>query len=220
MRLLCDRDAPQVRSVPGYDVQVCAIDAVYGADFWNGDQRDEAHQLLHLKPNPILDYARLLEALTFLGPPEQWVKLLAGIKAKRNLTRNEACALDAALAEVVGGLNLQVEWKIAVANALNWNRNAADQDPFDPQTVTASVATALEAEQNLGLAPDVPHLIRRLKRLLSQGPWSADAWVLLGDLTGRTTTPDRIDLDRIAAVEPCYINAVVYSKMPMRRSNR
>jgi hypothetical protein len=211
VRLLCDRYAPQVRSVPGYDMQVCAIDAVYWGNFWNGDQRDEAHQLLQLTPNPILDYARLQDALTYLGPPQQRATLLERIKAKRDLTRNEAMALDVALAEIAGGLNSQVEWKIAVANALDWNRNAADHDPFDPQIVTAYVATALEAEQNLGTASDVPDLIRRLQRLLAQVPWSADAWVLLGDLTGRTDTPGQVDLDRIARVEPYYINAVVYS---------
>jgi hypothetical protein len=211
VRLLCERYAPMIRSVPDYDVKTCAIDAVYWGNFWNGDQRDEAHQLLQLTPNPILDYARLQDALTYLGPPEQRVRLLQGIKAKRNLTRNEAYALDTALAELAGGLNLQVEWKIAVANALDWNRNAADHDPFDPQIVTAYVATALEAEQNLSTPPDVPDLIRRLQRLLARVPWSADAWALLGDLTGRTNAPGQVDLDQIAAVEPYYINAVVYS---------
>lgn len=137
--------------------------------------------------------------------------LLEGIKANRDLTRNEAYALDQARAEIAGGLNLQVEWKIAVASALDWNRNAADHDPFDPQIVTAYVATALEAEQNLGVTPDLPDLIRRLQRLLAEVPWSADGWALLGDLTGRSDTPGRVDLDRIAQVEPYYINAVVYS---------
>lgn len=211
VQLLCERYAPLIRSVPGYDVQVCAIDAVYWGNFWNGDQRDEAHQLLQLTPNPVLDYARLQDALTYLGPPEQRVRLLEGIKAKRHLKRNEAMALDGALAEVAGGMNLQVEWKASLSFALEWNRKAADHDPFDPEIVTAYVGNALDAEQNLGTALDVPDLIRRLQRLLTEVPWSADAWVMLGDLTGRTETPGQVDLDQIAAVEPYYINAVVYS---------
>lgn len=211
VKLLCDRYARLIRSVPGYDQQVCSIDAVYWGNFWNGDQRDEAHQLLQLTPNPILDYARLQDALAYLGPPQQRVALLERVKAKRDLTRDEAMALDGARAEIAGGLNLQVEWKIAIAKALDWNRRAADHDPFDPQIVTAYVATALEAEQNLGIAPDVPDLIRRLQRLLADLPWSADGWALLGDLTFRTDTPLVLDLDKIARAEPFYINAVVYS---------
>jgi hypothetical protein len=211
VKLLCERYAPLIKSVADYDMQVCAIDAVYWGNFWNGNQRDEAHQLLLLTPNPILDYARLQDALLNLGPPEQRVRLLESVKSKRDLTRSEAMALDGAQAEVVGGLNMQVEWKIAVANALAWNRNAADADPFDPAIVTAYVGTALDAEQNLGIAPDVPDLIQRLQRLLAQLPYSAEAWMFLGDMVSRTDVPGTVDLENIAKAEPYYINAVVYS---------
>ena len=211
VKVLCEEYAPMVRSVPGYDLRVCAIDAVYWANFWNGDQRDEAHQVLELTPNPILDYARRLDALAGMGPPQQRVRLFEGMKAERDLTRPEAMALDGARAEIAGGLNTQDEWKIAVANALTWNRTAADHDPYDPQIVTAYVGTALDAEQNLGLAADVPDLTARLQRLLARVPWSAEAWIFLGDLNIRTDTPGTINLDTIAKAEPFYINAVVYS---------
>ncbi len=138
----------------------------------------ELERVMALQPNPVLDYARLQDALTYLGPPEQRVKVLEAVKAKRNMTRNEAYALDAALAEIAGGLNLQVEWKAYLPFALDWNREAANQDPFDPEIVTAYVGNALDAKQNLGTPLDVPDLIRRLQRLLTEVPWSADAWAI------------------------------------------
>ena len=67
-----ERYAPMVASVPGYDAQVCAIDAVYAGGFWDGDQRDEAHQLLVLTSNPVLDYARLDDALA--GLPRRFAR--------------------------------------------------------------------------------------------------------------------------------------------------
>ncbi len=62
--------------------------------------------------------------------------------------------------------------------ALDWNRKAANQDPFDPKIVTAYVGNALDDKQNLGIPLDVPDLIRRLQRLLTEVPWSADAWAI------------------------------------------
>ena len=213
VKLLCERYAPLITGVAGYDARVCAIDAVYWGGFWNGDQHDEAHQLLQLIPNPILDYARLQDALAGLGPPQQRVKLLEDIKSKRDLTRSEAIALDMALTEAgpTPQVDLQTEWKIAIANALDWNRNAADHDPYDPEIVTAYVGTALDAEQNLGIKPDVDDLIRRLQRLLARLPYSAEAWGFLGDLMRRGTALGTVDLDMIAKVEPYDVNAAVYS---------
>ena len=87
--------------MPGYDLRVCAIDAVYWANFWNGDQRDEAHQVLELTPNPLLDYARRLDALAGIGPPQQRVQAVRG-HASGHLTRPEAIGLEAA-GRVAGG---------------------------------------------------------------------------------------------------------------------
>lgn len=213
VKLLCDRYAPMVASVPGYDAQVCAIDAVYAGGFWDGDQRDEAHQLLVLTSNPVLDYARLDDALAGLGSPMQRVKVLEGVKAERGLTTIEARALDQAIAEKAGPgvLITQDEWKIALGNAVDARRADADLDPFDPLTVNRYVATAMDSEEVLGIKLDAADLTARLKRLLAQVPFTARSWQLLGDLTGRDVAFGAVDLDTIVATEPYFINAVVYS---------
>lgn len=211
VKLLCERYVPMIKSVADYDMQVCAIDAVYSGNFWDGNQRDEAHQLLQLMPNPILDYARLQDALSGLGPPQQRLKILETLKAKRALDIAEAYALDNARAEIASGLNEQVEWKIAVANAVKSRRVDADRDPYDPLVVTNYVGTAMDAEGNLGTVADANDLIARLKRLLAQVPYSARAWQLLGELTGRDVAFGVVDLDAIAEAEPYFIDAAVYS---------
>ncbi len=213
VKLLCDRYAPMVTTVPGYDPVVCAIDAVYAGGFWDGDQREEAHQLLMLTPNPVLDYARLQDAVDGLGNPIQRVKLLEGIKAERPLDTTEARALDAAHAEVAGPgvLITQDEWKIALGNAVNLRRAGSDLDPYDPLAVNRYVAIAMDAEEVLGVKLDAADLTVRLQRLLAQVPYSARSWQFLGDMTGRDVAFGKIDLDALAAAEPYYINAVVYS---------
>ena len=211
VKLLCERYAPMVKVVPGYDAQVCAMDAVYAGGVWGGDQRDEAHQLLQLTPNPVLDYARLDDALAGLGSPLQRVKLLEGIKSLRALTLAEASALDNARAEIAGGLNTQDEWKLALAPAVEVLRKDADADPYDPIAVTSYVAVRQDAADNLGMDLQADDLIRRLQHLLARVPYSGRAWRSLADLTSRDVPVGKVDLDMMARVEPYYINAVVYS---------
>jgi hypothetical protein len=196
VKLLCDRYAPMVASVPGYDATVCAIDAVYAGGFWDGDQRDEAHQLLMLTPNPVLDYARLDDAVAGLGNPIQRVKVLEAVKAERGLTTIEARALDTAIAEKAGPgvLVTQDEWKIALGNAVDARRVEADLDPYDPFAVNRYVTTAMDAEEVLGAKLDAADMTARLERLLAQVPYAARSWQLLGDLTGRNVAFGVVDL--------------------------
>lgn len=211
VKLLCDRYGPIVKSVPGYDAQVCAIDAVYSGEVWKGDQRDEAHELLELTPNPVLNYAREYDAMAGLGNPLQRVKLLEGIKANGGLSLAAAWALDNARAEIAGGLNMQEEWKIALGPAVDAARREADADPYDPIAVTHYVAVRQDAVETMGLDLQADDLILRLQHLLTRVPYSGLAWRALADLTSRDVPFGAVDLDMMARVEPYYINAVVYS---------
>ena len=208
---LCERFAPMVVTVKGYDQTVCAIDAVYAGGFWDGAQRDEAHQLLMLTPNPVLDYARLQDVMAGFGNATSRIKTLEKIKAERALTLEEASALDQARAELAGGLVLQEEWKIALATALPALRREADIDPDSPGTVETYVRIRIDAARNLGVELEADDLILRLQRLLTVVPYAAESWKLLGDLTQWDTPLVEVDLALMERVEPYYINAVVYS---------
>ncbi len=129
VRLLCKRYAAKITPVPGDDSQVCEIDAVYPGGFRAGNQRDEAHQLLEVTPNPILDYARLQDALAGFGPAAQRQKILEAAKVERPLGPREAEALDMARDEDSGHLVVPIEQKIFAGAALAPTRFRAVEDP-------------------------------------------------------------------------------------------
>jgi hypothetical protein len=210
---LCDRYAPLIRSIPDYDAMTCSVDAAYRGGVLYGEDGTEARQLLQLTSSPVLDYARLQDAVWGFGPPKQRVRILEAQKGERALDTDEARALDAARAEAAGPgvLILQDEWKIALAAAVDQRRVAADLDPYDPVTVTRYVATLQDASNHLGLALQRDEVIARLQTLLGRVPFAAEAWRDLADLTIGETDPVAVSLDTLEQVEPYYINAVVYS---------
>ena len=97
--LLCDRYAPLVPGVLGYDAPTCAIDAAYYTEYRDGPRLDSARTALQTDTADVLDYARVKEVLRGFGTPADRKAVLTKVKAGRDLTVEEAMAWDGLIAE-------------------------------------------------------------------------------------------------------------------------
>lgn len=211
--LLCDRYAPMIKSVPGYDAKVCAVDAAYYADFWPGNQRDAARAAVDQMPLLVLDYARLKDAVDGLGEPKDRQKLLEGVQATRPLTPEEAYQLDFARSQqsVVASILLTPNYEKALTLAVAEQRLKADHDPYNPEVVNALIDYMKQDHIFNHTSFDRADATARLKRLLTFSPYNWKAWRSLGQATLGDLPFHSDDLDRIAEAQPYFTNAIVYS---------
>lgn len=209
--LLCNRYAPRITTLQNYDSDTCRIDAVYFANFWQGNRREAAQQLLALNDHPILEYARMTEVLDGNGPAAYRKRKLEKIKAERPLGDREAWALDAANSEVSNAAFIEAtpEYDAAIAATLDEVRLWADRNPFVGNTVLTYLGHAAEVGDKGGPVFDRDDAIARLKRLLKAVPYDDRAWLLLGNiLAGPDYFPS---LAAIEAADGAFTNAVAYS---------
>lgn len=213
LNLLCDRYAPQIKTIANYDPDTCKIDGVYFGNFWNGDQREAAHQVLMWNANPILDYARLIDAVDGFGPPQQRLAMLTKLQSERALSVNEAMAFDTATAEIKGpgALIEPVEVSKSRSAEILARRLAADRKPYDPVIVIGYVNAVSGSVSEADQTALQNELKQRLRLLLKGAPYSGAAWKTLGNLIAGDPRDLDGKLDRLEAAEPYLINGAVYS---------
>ncbi|MES2432542.1 MAG: hypothetical protein V4586_01780 [Pseudomonadota bacterium] len=210
--LLCNRYAPKITDVPDYTPDVCRIDAVYYANFWYGDQRAAAHQLLMFMPNPILDYARYNDMMDGPSTPEELVSGLEALKIKRDLTPREARKLDdvrMSLARVDAMQASYPEFSAALLREIPNLQAALVKDPLNPDLLHRYVNTLGDAEEYAArpiTAAEKADLIQRLHATLKAVPTAYKLWNDLAQITLQQG-----DLDGIARAEPYFHNAIHYS---------
>ena len=211
--LLCDRYAPQITSVAHYDPDTCKIDGVYYGAFWNGKQREAAHQVLLWNANPILDYARLIDVVDGYGPPEHRLEVLTKLQSQRPLTVDEAAAFDSATAELNGPNRLvyPVQESKARLAEIGARRLAADRDPFNPVAVIGYINAIDGLDYSVAQPYPKTEIKERLRTLLKGAPYNDDAWRILGNIIAGSPTEKTGAIDRIDAAEPYFHNAIAYS---------
>ena len=211
VELLCNRYAPMITSVPDYTPDICFIDAMYYSESWGGPPKDEARAMLAQTTNPLLDYARLLDAWQGYGPVEDRQKILEKTKSLRPLDPMESHALDAIYAEKSGDPGYQVEEAASAAARVPLMRIWADRDPYNPETVLKYVGALQNAQQYVHQQFDIDDAISRLKKVLTKTLYAAEVWSRLGEFTAIPGNYQFFDLDLFAAAEPYFINGMVYS---------
>lgn len=205
---LCDRYADKIATVPDYDAQTCRIDAVYYANFPPGPDLDRAREALWESDNPILDHARLRDAIAEMGPAEARLAFLEDQMNKGPLSAEAARAYDVAFMQGTGQESSELpEFRAAlpqsVADAEGW----ADLDPLNTDRLSRLYELRMQ-DRSLNDAPfDTAAFIGRLATLLSGNRYSAEGWRLLGDLR-------RGDggVAGFKAAQPAYENALYYSR--------
>ena len=213
VNLLCDRYAPMITDVKEYTPEVCRIDAVYYANFWQGDQRAAAHQLLMFTLNPILDYARHADMMDGLMTPEETLTTLQKIKSERPLGSDEAQKLDWALIDVNKTAPNDAkfpEFAAALLRELPGLQQALMQDPLNPGLLHRYISALYDAEEYADrpvTTAEKTDLIRRLRTTLKAAPTAPQLWIDLAELTLRWQ-----DLDSIARAEPYFHNAIHYAR--------
>ena len=218
VNLLCDRYAPKITDIKDYTPEVCRIDAVYYADFWYGDQRAAAHQLLMFTPNPVLDYAREADILAGLMTQEETIAALQAIKSKRALTLKEAEKLDFTLMDFNRTLPQDAqypEYKAAQQRDIALGDAALLRDPFNPDLLHHYIQVRSDAVYNLErpISPaEKADMIKRLHTVLKVVPTSPELWTDLAQLTLQSN-----DLDSIARAEPYFHNAIYYGRFGTRQ---
>lgn len=218
VNLLCDRYAPKITDIKDYSPEVCRIDAVYYANFWYGDQRAAAHQLLMFTLNPVLDYAREADILAGLMTPEETIAALEAIKSKRPLTLKEAEKLDFTRMDLNRTLPQDADYpesKAAQLRDIAQGDAALKRDPFNPDLLHHYVQIRADAVYNLDrpMPPaEKADMINRLQAVLKVVPTSPKLW---SDLAGLTLNAR--DLDSIASAEPYFHNAIHYARYGTRQ---
>lgn len=172
---------------------------------------DKAREMLGQTTNPILDYARLGDAVDGYGPVEDRQRILEKTKALRSLGPMESQALDGIYIDKNSNPNYQVERVASAGPNLDWWRTWADRDPYNPQTVLRYLGALEGAEQFLNQKWDRDEAIVRLKKVLTKTPYADRIWSQLGQLIAFRNGYMEIDLDSLAAAEPYFINGMVYS---------
>ena len=202
-----------MKSVPGYDATLCTIDAAYSAHFPPGPLLDAARSGLAQTNNPVLDYARVMNAAEGLGALADRVRLLEAAAATRPLTLSEAMSLTGARDEVLGMDSAidMVTYHALLTDAAVRQRVLADHDPYNPDIISDYIFTLNRKADSIGEPFDRDEAIRRLKVFLHGAPYDGPGWLALAraTLTGYPFT--EVDLDRIAGAEPYFTNAIVYS---------
>jgi hypothetical protein len=182
VRLVCDRYAPMVTTVKDYTPEVCMVDAVYFGIFAPGKMRDAASLALQTLPNPVLDYARVLDALDRKGTAEHRLAVLEKAKSERQLTPEEAVAYDNAYFQVnhvAINNDILATYRQAVTQGLVTLRIAADRDPLSTPVVLDYIKQLQENQRENGVAFDRADARARLQRLLTAIPHSWRAWMEL-----------------------------------------
>ena len=212
VNLLCNRYAPKITDVPDYTPDVCRIDAVYYANFWYGNQRAAAHQLLMFMPNPVLDYARYNDMMDGLLTPEDVVSGLEALKAQRDLTTDEARKLDdfrMSLARVDAMQASYPEYSAALLREIPQLQAALVKDPLNPNLLHHYVNALSDAAEYAARpirAAEKADLIQHLHATLKAVPTAYKLWNDLAEFTLQQG-----DLDGIARAEPYFHNAIHYS---------
>ncbi|WP_426032608.1 hypothetical protein [Cypionkella sp. TWP1-2-1b2] len=212
VNLLCDRYAPKITDIKDYSPEVCRIDAVYYANFWYGDQRAAAHQLLMFTPNPVLDYARLNDLMDGLTSGQDAIEMLENVKAERNLTTREARKLDIFRNERNNVSPLDAtfpEYRLALQRTIPELQTALAKDPLNPSLLHHYFAILSDAEAFANrpvTAAEKADLVTRLQATLKLVPTAPELWLDITELTLRAQ-----DLDSIARAEPYFHNAIHYS---------
>ena len=212
VQLLCDRYAPMVKSIRGYNAQICMIDAAYWAGFSPGPQMDAAREGLAKTDNPVLDYARLKDAGDGFGTPEDRIRLLGDEATNRALTLKEAMELSVAYDQAAGNAGKIRLSELAQLQADEAVRLVvmADHDPYDPGIISNYVWALTNKPAGPLEPPERDEAVSRLKTLLHGSPYNAQGWLDLARIS-LMGYHDQVDLDRIASVEPFFTNAIVYS---------
>jgi hypothetical protein len=209
---LCQEYAPKITSVPGYDVNTCLVDGIYFKGFQKTDKREAAHELLVLTPHPILDYARLIDAIDRYGPPEQSLEILKRLQKTRQLTPIEAAALDEANRTIKGDpIVTPIEYIKSLASDLAARKLRVARDPFNPIEVNGYVKALQNAEFVIGTPFSNDEVTLPLQALLTKIPYSGEAWLTLANIIRGDALDPNGRLARIEAAEPYYTNAVVYT---------
>lgn len=185
VQLVCNRYAPMVTTLEDYTPEVCGVDAVYYGHFVPGQMRDEASITLQSLTNPVLDYARVLDVLDGKGTAANRLAILENTQSERQLSPNEASAMDQADIEVnhrdPAGYYAP-NYQKALSKGLDELRLRADRDPL---YTTAVLDYVHQQEQNLrenGIKYDMNDARARVHRLLTAIPHSWRAWMKLADL--------------------------------------
>lgn len=213
VNLLCDRYAPMITDVKDYTPDVCRIDAVYYASFWQGDQRAAAHQRLMFTLNPILDYARHADMMDGLMTPEETLAALQSIKSERPLGSDEAQKLDLTLINVNKTAPNDAkfpEYAAALLREIPLGQVALAQDPLNPVLLHRYISLLYDAAEHADrpvTAAEKADLIQRLRATLKVVPTAPQLWTDLAELTLRWQ-----DLDSIARAEPYFHNAIYYAR--------
>ena len=186
VRLVCDRYAPMVTAIKDYTPDVCVVDAVYYGSFQNGPMREAASAALETLSNPVLDYARILDAFDGKGSADSRLSLLNKVKSERQLTAAEALIwenLNVIVTKITPAPPNDVPvYRKALSQGLQGLRQVADRDPFNPKAVIDYIQ---QLEQNYsvnGVAFDRADADQRLHRLLVAIPHSWRGWQRLAQL--------------------------------------
>lgn len=213
VNLLCDRYAPLIADVKDYSPEICRIDAVYYADFWYGDQRAAAHQLLMFTNHPILDNARYSDMMDGLMSPEDSIVLLEKLKADGDMGSREARKLDTLRNQINKVSPTEAKYPelaTALSRELPYLHDALIQDPLNPYLLHRYIGVLFDAVEyaNRPVTPaDKLELTTRLHATLKAVPTAPQLWIDLAKMTLRWQ-----DLDSIAKAEPYFHNAIYYSR--------
>lgn len=209
--MLCERYAPKIVTIADYTIDVCMIDALYVAAYWDRGRREDAHKLLQFTTHPILDYARLMDAVDGFGSPEMRVKLFEGLKAKRTLNPLEASALDIARNQLLEGPTLPepVDYMAALPDLVKDYRLLADRDPYNVRPVHFYLSVLSDNAQYNAGPYDAKEVRQRLQTLLTGAPYDGESWRGLVGIVARLSGNDR--LGPIEEVEPYHTNALHYT---------
>lgn len=213
VNLLCDRYAPKITDIKDYSPEICRIDAVYYADFWYGDQRAAAHQLLMFTDHPILDNARYNDMMDGLTSPEDSIVLLEKIKADGEMASREARKLDTLRNQINNVSPMEAKYPelaIALSREVPYLHDALLQDPLNPYLLHRYIGVLFDAAEYANrpvTLADKAEITTRLHAALKAVPTAPQLWIDLAEITLRWQ-----DLDSIAKAEPYFHNAIYYSR--------
>lgn len=217
--LLCNRYAPKILDIKDYTPDVCAIDAVYSADFWQGEQREAAHQVLMFTLNPVLDYARHADMMQGLQTPEDTLAELQRLQATRGLSLKEAEKLDWITidqkAKETGQIPSQDEINLpnyveALQRDVGPSKIAFKQDPLNPDALLAYMDIRRDLafyEKKPMSAQEQAEITQELKSVLKVVKTEPRLWSRLAKIMAADQ-----GLDGLAAAAPYYHNAIYYSQ--------
>jgi hypothetical protein len=217
--LLCNRYAGKITDIKEYTPDVCAIDAVYWANFWQGEQRGIAHQKLMFMLHPILDYARYQDMMQGLLSSEDTDAALKKIQAEGGLSYKEAKKLDwmdvNRKATETGQVPSQNEIELpnyakALLRDLGLSKINYQHDPMNPDALLVYIDILQEAAAyaDRPISPqEQAEVTQYLKAILMVVPTDPRLWSHLAKIVAKDH-----GLEGLAAAAPYYHNAIYYSQ--------